>query len=146
MRINAVLSFIVTLSANFNHHKRLFMRIDKFLWCIRLFKTRSLASDACSKGRIKLNGEVVKQAKEAKQGDLLELRINPIWRTFEILDFPKSRVSAKLVPELLKETTSEEALEELAMVQKMNASSREFGIYGRPTKKNRRNLDRFKGD
>ena len=128
------------------HGIRRTMRIDKYLWCVRLFKTRSLASEACSKGRIKINGDEIKPSREVRPGDRIEVRINPIWKSYEVVGVPKSRVGARLVPDFINDTTSEEALEELAFVSKMNASGRQGGTYGRPTKKNRRNLDRFKGD
>ena len=121
------------------------MRIDKFIWCIRIYKTRSLASKECSAEKVKLNGDFAKPSKEVQVGDTVEIKVAPIWKSFKIKDIPKSRVGAKLVPDFVKETTSEAALEELALVQKMNAESRSFGIIGRPTKRDRRDLDKFKG-
>jgi ribosome-associated heat shock protein Hsp15 len=120
------------------------MRIDKYLWSVRLFKTRSLATDACSGEKVQLNGSFVKPSKELKIGDVVGLKFPPIWRTYRVTAFPKSRVGAKLVSEYMGELTSEADLAELEFVQRMNAESRAIGIVGRPTKRHRRNLDRFK--
>ena len=121
------------------------MRVDKYLWCVRLFKTRSLASKACGNERIRLNGEIIKPSKEVGPGDEIALKVAPIWRTFIVKDIPKSRVGAKLVPDLMEETTSESDLLELEVIQRMNSETRSFGIIGRPTKRHRRDLDKFKG-
>jgi ribosome-associated heat shock protein Hsp15 len=121
------------------------MRIDKYLWCVRLFKTRSLAGQACTGEKVMVNDELIKPSKEIRPGDKFSLKEPPIWRTFKVLDIPKSRVGAKLVPDLMVETTSEEDLAEWELVKRMNAESRSFGIVGRPTKRHRRDLDKFKG-
>lgn len=122
------------------------MRIDKYLWCVRLCKTRSIAAALCQSGKVKVDGVEVKPAKELKVGDVFEVRENPVWREFKVLSFPKSRVGAKLVPDLMVELTDEVLLEDLEAVKKMNAENRHHGIIGRPTKKQRRNLDRFTND
>lgn len=122
------------------------MRVDKYLWCVRLFKTRSKATEACQKGRIKVNDEEVKPSRELKEHDVIGLRENPIWRTFRVIDFPKSRVGAKLVDDFMLELTSDDDLKELETVRRMNSKNREAGIVGRPTKKNRRAIDRFKSN
>ncbi|MEQ9186831.1 MAG: S4 domain-containing protein [Cryomorphaceae bacterium] len=120
------------------------MRVDKYLWCVRLFKTRSLATKACASEKVRLNEEIIKPSKELKRGDIILLKEPPIWRTFKVLDIPKTRVGAKLVADLMLETTSEGDLIELQTVRRMNAESRSFGIVGRPTKRHRRDLDDFK--
>ena len=120
------------------------MRIDKYLWCIRLFKTRSLASAACNEERVKLNGNFIKASKEISIGDEVEVKSPPVWRSYKVLCIPKSRVGAKLLPDLMAETTDEEALKELEMIRILNSENRSVGIFGRPTKKHRRNLDKFK--
>ena len=117
------------------------MRIDKYIWAIRLFKTRSLASKECAANRLLINDEIVKASKEAKVGDTISIRVNPIWKSFKILDFPKSRVGAKLVPDNVVETTSELELETLAMAREVQRQMRHQGFSGRPTKRNRRKLD-----
>jgi ribosome-associated heat shock protein Hsp15 len=121
------------------------MRIDKYLFCVRLFKTRSLASDACGKGRILVNGASVKPAREVKPGDEVSVKVNPVFRTYKVLNLLKGRVGASKVPEYLVETTSEDELFKLKMMREMSSLS--FGIRdrgtGRPTKKDRREIDRF---
>lgn len=120
------------------------MRIDKYIWCVRLVKTRSLASKLVSDEKIKLNEAFVKSSKTVKAGDIVAMKEIPIWRTFKILDIPKSRVGAPLVKDLIVETTSEEDMAMLEEVRETNRQNLQFGIKGRPTKKNRRNLDGFK--
>ena len=117
------------------------MRIDKYLWAIRLFKTRSLATKECSGNKVLINDDLVKPSKELKKGDLISLKINPIWKTFKVLDFPKSRVGAKLVADYVVETTSEEDLEVLQTAQEVQRQMRFDGLRGRPTKRDRRKLD-----
>lgn len=120
------------------------MRIDKYLWCVRLYKTRSVAAKAVEKGEVQINGAVVKKpSKEVKIDQEFAIRVQPIWRTFKALDIPKSRVGAKLVPDLMIETTSEEDAKILAAVQRQNNELRQKGMLGRPTKKNRRDMEDF---
>lgn len=121
------------------------MRIDKFIWAVRLFKTRSLASKACDTEKVKLNGIFVKPSKEVKFGDEISIKVNPIWRTFKVLEIPKSRVGAKLVALNLIETTSEFDLAKLEQVKIQNHQNKILGIKGRPTKKDRRDIDKLNG-
>jgi len=120
------------------------MRIDKYLWSIRLFKTRSLATVACNEEKVKLNEGFTKASKEIHTGDIVAVKVPPIWRTYEVLEIPKSRVGAKLVPNYVIETTDNESLKELEMIRLLNSENRTIGIVGRPTKRHRRNLDKFK--
>lgn len=120
------------------------VRIDKFIWCARLCKTRTLASKECSSEKVKLNGDFMKTSKEVKVGDEISLKKGPIWRSYEILSIPKSRVGAKLVVELIQETTSQTDLEIMERVEAENKQNRQIGIFGRPTKKTRRVMDRFR--
>lgn len=119
------------------------MRIDKYLWCVRVYKTRKLATEACKKGRVKLNGVEVKPGKEVAIEDLIEVRKSPILYKYRVKDIPKSRVGAKLVDSLIQNLTPEEQILKLQDIQRVN---REGKTRGRPTKRERRNLDRFKGD
>jgi len=120
------------------------MRIDKYLWCIRLFKTRSLSAKNVEGGNVKINGVIVKKSsKEVKIDQSFSLKSAPIWRTYKVRDIPKSRVGAKLVPDLMIETTDEDDLKLLKQVLKENSDLRQKGMLGRPTKKNRRNLNEF---
>lgn len=121
------------------------MRIDKFLWCVRLCKTRSIASEECTRERVKLNDRIVKPSAEVKVGDRLAVRQAPIWREFEVISLPASRVGAKLVPTLIGDRTAWEDLEKQEMARKVQAAGRERGS-GRPTKRERRDMDRFTGD
>lgn len=119
------------------------MRIDKYIWAVRLAKTRSLAAKLCASEKVKLNDEFTKAAKSLKVGDLIQIKDVPVWRSYKVLDFPKSRVGAKLVPEYTIETTSEEDLNLIHEVAESNRQNRFLGLRGRPTKRERRKLDRF---
>lgn len=120
------------------------MRIDKYLWCVRLQKTRSKSTKFIETGNVKINDDEVKKAsRNVKIDQTFSIRIQPIWRTWKVLDIPKSRVGAPLVANLIREITSEEDLKLLEEVQKQNRENRLKGVLGRPTKKNRRNLDDF---
>ncbi len=121
------------------------MRLDKFLWCVRLFKTRSIATDAMRRDQVKLNGREVKPSAEVKIGDVFALREPPVWRSWKISSIPASRVGAKLVPDLMQEITSFEDLEKLELARLAKAQHRIPGI-GRPTKRDRRDMDRFQPD
>ncbi|HOZ41438.1 MAG TPA: S4 domain-containing protein, partial [Flavobacteriales bacterium] len=118
------------------------MRIDKFLWCVRLFKTRSLATDGVRREQVMLNNRLVKPSAEVKVGDVIALREPPIWRSWAIIGIPGSRVGAKLVPGLLHEQTTFEDLERLELARLAKAHHRDPGE-GRPTKRDRRDMDRF---
>ena len=119
------------------------MRIDKFLWCVRLFKTRSLAAENCSKEKIYINGSIAKSSRTIAVGDLFAVKNLPIWKTYKVLNIPKTRVGAKALFEFIIETTSKEELDKLKTVQEMNKFNHSLGIKGRPTKKDRRDLDEF---
>jgi len=119
-------------------------RIDKYLWAIRLYKTRSLATEACKKGKILIDGVQVKASRLAKQGDKLEVKKLPVVYSYIIKDFPKSRVAAKLLPDFVQDITSPEELKKL----EQNDScfiKRDRGT-GRPTKKERRTIDKLRED
>jgi len=121
------------------------MRIDKFLWAVRLYKTRRLASEACNTNQVKLNDGIAKQSRTVACGVQVTVKCAPIWRSYMVLDIPKSRIGAKLLPEYIEEITSEEDLNKLELVHLANRHSRLEGRKGRPTKKDRRNLDGWKG-
>jgi len=121
------------------------MRIDKYLWHTRYFKTRNIASTACKKGQIKVNGLVVKPAREVFPSDEVIVRKNQINHQFIVLDIPKSRIGAKLVDIYRKVTTPKEAFESVAMIKYSKAYYRKKGT-GRPTKKDRREIDDYLND
>lgn len=120
------------------------MRMDEFLWCVRLCKTRSVAVDECKRGHVQLNDREAKASAEVKPGDQIAFRQAPIWQRFEVVQLPASRVGAKLVPELIKDITPWEDLEKQEIARKVKAAERQPGA-GRPTKKERRDLERFSG-
>lgn len=118
------------------------MRIDKYLWAVRLFKTRSLAAQFLRQGRISIADELVKPSREVKPGDEISLRKGAIHFAFKVMDIPKNRVGAKLVPDYLKDITAQSELDKLEAIRLANAGERLRGL-GRPTKKDRRNLDSY---
>lgn len=120
-------------------------RVDKWLWAVRVFKTRSLAADACKKGRVLMQGVVVKPSRELKVGDVLQVRRNPIIYTFKVVALTQNRVGAKLVPQFMENVTAPDQLE-LLEVLKLDQSNRRAKGLGRPTKKERRDLDDFFDD
>ncbi len=119
------------------------MRIDKYIWAVRLAKTRSISSKLCGNEKAMLNGAFVKGSKNVKIGNTFSIKVIPIWREYKILDIPKSRVGAKLVPELIKEITPQEDLDLLNEVELQNKLNKSLGIKGRPTKKDRRDISDF---
>lgn len=119
------------------------MRIDKYLWCVRYFKTRSLATTACKKGHVKVNGESVKPSREVYTQDNVEVRKDQINYSFKINDIPGSRVGAKLVDIYIIDTTPKEAFEAVELLKYSKDYYRKRGT-GRPTKKDRRDIEDFK--
>lgn len=117
------------------------MRIDKFIWCARLYKTRSLSTKSVDGDKVKLNDSLVKASKHLQIGDEIAIKVVPVWKTYKVLSIPKSRVGAKLVADIITETTTKEVLEELENLQLIHRNNLSLGIKGRPTKKNRRNID-----
>ena len=120
-------------------------RIDKWLWAVRLYKTRSMATDACKKGQITMNGMTVKPSKVIKEGDVISVRKPPVTYTFRVLQAIENRVGAKLVPEMLENITPKEQYDILEMSKISGFVGRARGT-GRPTKKERRDLDDFTTD
>ena len=118
------------------------MRIDKFLWCVRYFKTRNIATNACKKGHIKVNGDVVKPSREVYPMDTVEVRKDQVNYQFTINDLPPSRVGAKLVDIYRTDTTPRDAFEVKDMLKYSKDYYRKKGT-GRPTKKDRRDIDDF---
>lgn len=121
------------------------VRVDKWLWAVRVFKTRSIATDACKKGRVTIDGQSVKPSRTLKTGEVVEVRKNPVRYSYKVKQLIQKRVGAKLVPEYMEDVTPASELEILEMQKNMSWFERERGT-GRPTKKDRRDIDRFKGD
>lgn len=120
------------------------MRMDKYLWCIRQYKTRNQATDAVRKGRVECNDMPAKAAQSVKPGDRIVHRKNGIHYHLEVKELPPSRVGAKLLDQYRADHTPAEELEKLAFKRMMHTATRQKG-QGRPTKKDRRHLDDFKG-
>ena len=116
------------------------MRVDKYLWCIRYFKTRSIATNAIKKGQVKVNGDVVKPARDVYATDKISVRKNQINYEIIVLDLPESRLGAKLVDMYRKDVTPKENLEKLDLLKYSKDYYRKKGT-GRPTKKDRRDID-----
>lgn len=119
-------------------------RIDKWLWCVRLFKTRTQAADACNGGKVKLNGQKVKAAKDLKTGDEIEFKRGLITCTYIVTGFPTQRVGAPLVIQFYQDTTPETELVKLENMKYLQVVKRDKGS-GRPTKKERRDMEGLSG-
>lgn len=117
-------------------------RIDKWLWAARIFKTRTLAADACKNGRVTVKGARVKASHSVREGDIIEVRKPPVTYSFRILRAVEKRVGAKLLPEILENITSPDQYELLEMSRMNGFVDRARGT-GRPTKKERRAIDQF---
>ena len=118
------------------------VRIDKWLWATRIFKTRTIASDACKKGRVTINGQNVKPSHGIRVGQVVDVRKPPVTYSFEVLGLIENRVGARLVPDYLKNVTRRDQLELLEMVKISGFVNRQKGL-GRPTKKEGRELAQF---
>ncbi|RMA56255.1 RNA-binding S4 domain-containing protein [Ulvibacter antarcticus] len=118
------------------------MRIDKYLWCVRYFKTRSLATQACKKGGVRVNDAVIKPSREVYPGDTIGVRKNQINYTLKVLDVPESRLGAKLVDIYRLDTTPKEAFAQNELLKYSKDYYRKKGS-GRPTKKDRREIDGY---
>ena len=121
------------------------VRIDKFLWFVRYFKTRSLATDVVKKNRVWINDDLAKPSKEVLVGDVIKVRKNQIIYTFQVLQIPSNRMGAKLVSMYIKDQTEQEQLDQLQLRKEAQTNYRKKGV-GRPTKKDRRDLDDFMFD
>lgn len=119
-------------------------RIDKWLWAARIFKTRSIAADACKNGRVSVNGTNVKPSRTVKAGETVSVRKPPVTYSFRILQTIENRVGAKLVPQIYENVTQQDQYELLEMNRISGFVDRARGT-GRPTKKERRSLDAFIG-
>ena len=118
------------------------MRVDKYLWCVRYYKTRSLATTACKKGHVKVNDDIVKPSRDVYPTDKIQLRKDQINYTLTINDIPPNRVGAKLVDIYRTDTTPKEAFAANELLKYSKYYYRKKGS-GRPTKKDRRDIDDF---
>lgn len=117
-------------------------RIDKWLWAARIFKTRSMAAAACKKGQVCMKGAQLKPSRNIKEGDVVEVRKPPVTYSFRVKQAIEKRVGAKLIPDILENVTPPEQYELLEMNRLSGFVNRAKGT-GRPTKKDRRNLEEF---
>ena len=122
------------------------VRIDKYLFAMRIYKTRSIAADACKKGRITQNGQTLKPSRTFSVGDRFSVRKGPITFSYEVLQLSENRLGAKLVPEYIRDITSPEQLQLLELAKLGAASGQRDRGTGRPTKKDRRDIEQFISD
>ena len=118
------------------------MRIDKFLWCLRYFKTRTIASNATKKGQVRVNDSIVKPSREVYPTDEINVSINQVNYRMTVLDLPKSRVGAKLVDKYRQDTTPKSEFEAKELLKLAKEHYRKKGE-GRPTKKDRRDIEGY---
>lgn len=121
------------------------MRIDKYLWCVRYYKTRTLATTACKKGHVRVNQDIVKPSREVYPQDVIELRKDQINYKLTVNDLPESRIGAKLVDIYRTDNTPKEQFEALDLLKYSKDYYRKKGV-GRPTKKDRRAIEDFTDD
>ncbi|MCC8174568.1 MAG: RNA-binding S4 domain-containing protein [Odoribacter sp.] len=120
------------------------VRIDKWLWAVRIFKTRTLASEECNKGHILIGDAKVKPSREIRVGEVIKVRMIPIERRFHVKQLADKRMSAKMVVDFVEDITPQEQFDLLNAAKAYGFENRERGS-GRPTKRDRRMIERFKG-
>lgn len=118
------------------------MRIDKYLWCVRYYKTRNMVTEACKKNQITVNGQVAKASKEVFPTDVITFRKDQITQTITVLDIPENRVGAKLVDIYRRNDTPAEVYQHLELLKLSKEHYRKTGT-GRPTKKDRRDIEEY---
>ena len=118
------------------------VRIDKWLWAVRLFKTRTLAAEACKKGKVLVHNVQVKPSRNVKVGDVIGIKRNPVLFSFKVLALSENRMNAKLVPDFMENVTTADQLELVELARIADQNNRDRGT-GRPTKKERRDIDDF---
>lgn len=116
------------------------VRADKFLWSVRIYKTRSLATNACRTGRVKIGDDIIKASREIYVGDIISIRLTGHTKTIEVKEILHNRVGAKLVDTYISDLTPAEEYAKIELKNDLNQGKRDRGA-GRPTKKERRQLD-----
>ncbi len=119
------------------------VRIDKFLWAVRVYKTRSLATEACNGNKVKIGGKSIKPSRNIKAGEVITVTQRYITRTYKVLALLEKRVSAKIISQYIEDLTPQEEIDKLKMERFTSYIQRYKGT-GRPTKKERRLIDKFK--
>ena len=117
-------------------------RIDKWLWAVRIYKTRSIAAEACKKGHVSIGDRTAKPAHNIRVGDIVNVKKAPVTYSFRVLKCAENRVGAKLVPELMENVTPQEQIEILELSRYTSNGQRDRGA-GRPTKKDRRDINEY---
>ncbi|MDE5420724.1 RNA-binding S4 domain-containing protein [Ancylomarina sp. DW003] len=120
------------------------VRIDKWMWAVRIFKTRSMAAEACKKGKVTIGGVTIKPSREVRLNEVIDIRVPPITRSYEVLDISGKRMSAKLAVDFVKDVTAQDQLDLLDATRTRGFEKRDRSI-GRPTKHDRRMIDKLKG-
>ena len=118
-------------------------RIDKWLWAVRIFKTRSIATKACAGGKVKIDGAAVKASRQIQKDDIIQVRKGVVKYMYKVRQIAKKRMGAKLVQDFLEDITADEEFAKLKSSQKQPIQTREKG-QGRPTKRERRDMDKFR--
>lgn len=121
------------------------VRMDKWLWAARLFKTRAIATEAIKGGKVKINDTTVKPSREVKEGDIIQVQIEQLHKVVQVKTLIKNRVSAKQVPEVYTDLTPKEEYERIEFMHAYKSEYRDRGA-GRPTKKERRLIEKMKDD
>lgn len=119
------------------------VRIDKWLWCIRVFKTRNQATVACRYGRVRIGDQVVKPSREIKSGETITISLDSLNRSVKVLALVEHRVGAKLVEQFMEDVTPQEEYQKLQLRKDAGFGYRLRGL-GRPTKKERREIEILK--
>ncbi|MCZ4695914.1 RNA-binding S4 domain-containing protein [Ancylomarina euxinus] len=119
------------------------VRVDKWLWAVRIFKTRSMAAEACKKGKVTVDGVSIKPSREVRLNEVISLRVPPIIRSYKVLAISGKRMSAKLAVDFVKDVTSQDQLNLLDATKNFGFEKRDRSI-GRPTKHDRRMIDKLK--
>ena len=119
-------------------------RIDKWLWAVRIFKTRVMATEACAGGKVKIDGETIKASRKIQAGDVIQVRKGVVKHIYCVLKIAEKRMGAKLIFEFLEDLTPDDELAKLKSAQKQPIHTREKG-QGRPTKKERRMMEKMRG-
>jgi ribosome-associated heat shock protein Hsp15 len=119
------------------------VRIDKWLWAVRIFKTRSMAAEACKKGKVSIDGVNIKPSREVKMNEQIDIRFPPITRTYKVKAISGKRMSAKLAVDFVEDITAQDQLDLLNATKSYGFEHRQRGT-GRPTKQERRLIDKLK--
>lgn len=119
------------------------VRVDKWLWAVRVFKTRSMATNACKNGKVKIDSQLLKPSAEVKPGNVVQVNKDHLNLELKVLNTLEKRVGAKLVPEYMEDLTPTEEYNKQEIARQTNFEYRERGI-GRPTKKQRREIEKLK--